>query len=86
MKPGCSSTGAAGAPVVWSKRVVESGQKERDKEEVGRRTRCCWNAAPGLEAGSMNRSGNQEVDCSRAVEIGFYRLRTVWSLVQETGL
>ncbi len=49
MKPGCSSTGAAGAPVV----VVESGQKERDEEEEekGRGTRCCCNAAPGLEAG-----------------------------------
>ncbi len=49
MKPGCSSTGAAGAPVVWSKRVVESGQKERDEEEEeeGRGTRCCCNATPG---------------------------------------
>jgi hypothetical protein len=46
MKPGCSSTGAAGAPVV----VVESGQNERDEEEEeekGRGTRCCRNAAPG---------------------------------------
>jgi hypothetical protein len=69
--------------------VVESGQNERDEEEEGRGTRCCCNPAPGLEAGvnePLWKPGSTVDSSSRALESGFYCLRTVWSLVQETGL
>jgi hypothetical protein len=60
-------------------RETRKKKKGEERGVVATQPRVC-------KPGSMNRSGNQEVYSSRAVESGFYCLRTVWSLVQETGL